>query len=458
MSITLIADDQAPLRKVGDLLTPEVSDLVSVSCVTVEEVLGGLKSVEGADLIFLLWATRDLIKTGERVKQLHQKLGRRLVLCMPRASADAPQILQQMGADEIINPAGDKPVLIADRILGHLIYARLIEPYHLEEMWGATKPMRKLYGKVEKYAAKEHSVLIVGETGTGKELIAEALHAKSGGRGKLVKIKCHEIPSGLLGSAIFGHAKGAYTGAVHRKGLLEEASPGGTIFMDEIGDLDAQAQASLLDVVEKKPYRSLGTNRDKQVEARFVFATNRNLQEMMLDGRFREDLFERINVLILKPPPLRERMADIPLLFGRFVEQWNKAKHTSVTVGAGAADELFRHDWPHNVRELRNVFVRAVNEVDADEVITDVIMRESITRPEEQQPRSGNSVWFDPHTDTWDGLEQRAKAAYLRKLIGVAENVEEAIRLSGISRSTLYDYLKKFNIKPKWGTNEPDQT
>lgn len=456
MSIILIADDQAPLRAVGQRLTLECPGLASY--VTVEEVLSGLKSAEGADLVFLLWATQDFVKAGERVGQLHQKLGKRLVLCMPRVSAGAAPVLQKKGAGEIINPAGDDPARIADRILGHLIHARLIEPYNFEELWGATKPMRQLYEQVKKYAASDQSVLILGETGTGKELIAEALHAKKEGRGKLVKIKLHEIPRDLHWSAIFGQAKGAYTDAVQRTGLIEEASPGGTIFMDEIGELDAQAQASLLDVVEKKPFRLLGTNTDKRVDARFIFATNRNLQEMMIEGKFRDDLFERINVLVLKPPPLRERMADIPLLFGRFVGQWNEANDTSVTAGAGAVDELFRHDWPRNVRELRNVFWKAVNNIDADEVITDVIVRESITRPTEQQARSGNSVWFNPRTDTWNGFEQRARAAYLRRLVGVAGNVEEAIRLSGIPRATLYEHLKKFDIKPKWGTNEPDQT
>jgi DNA-binding NtrC family response regulator len=298
-------------------------------------------------------------------------------------------------------------------------------------------------------------VLIRGETGTGKGLVAKALHQKAGRDGKLVTIVCAGTNPELLGSHLFGHVEGAFTSANKaRVGLIDSARDG-TVFIDEIGDLDANLQITLLRVVEEKVFFPVGCDSEKKASARFVFATYCDLEELLAKGSFRQDLYARINRLVIELPPLRNRRADIPLLVDHLLERFKKKNNTSVDIGTGAVDELFRYDWPLNVRELDDVVCRAAAKATGRGPITGTMLRESIRDPRDlrtvnkRSNRYANTVEFDPLIDSWLQVDERAKQEYFRALAKVAQNMEHASDLSNIGRSQLYKIFAEYGLKLK---------
>ena len=216
--------------------------------------------------------------------------------------------------------------------------------------------MRTVLSQVVKVAPTESTVLIIGESGTGKELIATSIHKHSNRKEKpIVSLNCAAIPEGLLESELFGHEKGAFTGATSaKKGRFEQAH-GGTLFLDEIGDMPLSTQAKVLRVLQEREFTRVGGTRSLQVDVRFIAATNKNLQEMTERGEFREDLYYRLNVFSLYLPPLRERSEDIPLLVNHSLKKISKDTRMS----PAALHVLMGYDWPGNIRELQNVMERA---------------------------------------------------------------------------------------------------
>jgi formate hydrogenlyase transcriptional activator len=211
-------------------------------------------------------------------------------------------------------------------------------------------------------AATDSTVLLLGETGTGKELVARAIHDRSGRKNRaLVKVNCAAIPSGLLESELFGHERGAFTGAITQKiGRLEVADQG-SLFLDEIGDIPLELQPKLLRVLQEREFERLGSTRTKNVDVRVVAATHRNLEEMIVERQFRSDLYYRLNVFPISIPPLRERPEDIPLLVGHFVQQFAKQMNKRIeSISSETMEVLIRYPWPGNIRELQNVIERAV--------------------------------------------------------------------------------------------------
>jgi DNA-binding NtrC family response regulator len=285
-------------------------------------------------------------------------------------------------------------------------------------------------------------------------MVAEALHAAGGKTRKFVAFNCSAVHSESLDSELFGHVQGAFTGAIRsRTGLIEEAE-GGTAFFDEIGDLSLKLQIKLLDVVETGNIRRLGANPLHKVHARFVFATHQDLEERIEHKLFRQDLFARINRLVVVLPPLRERLADIPLLVKHFLKIYNKKTSTSVDVEFGAVDELFRYDWPSNVRELVSVIERAAADANPEGKITDTIMREAMPIPRERRfgvPTNAQtySVGFDPLTDRWEIFEARAKSAYFKVLFETTKTNKEAEEQSGLSRGQLHNIRTSMGLKRK---------
>jgi two-component system response regulator HydG len=234
--------------------------------------------------------------------------------------------------------------------------------YKLDALIGRSPPMRELLARLVRVAPIDATVLITGESGTGKELIARAIHANSRRAARpFVPVNCAAITESLLESELFGHAKGAFTGAVKaRRGLLEEAS-GGTFFFDEIAETTPAFQAKLLRVIQEHEIRPVGDNESIPVDVRVVAATNQDLRQAIAEKRFREDLFYRINVVPLHSPPLRERKEDIALLAQHFVDRFNQRNGTRRTLTAGALQKLAGHDFPGNVRELENVMEQAAS-------------------------------------------------------------------------------------------------
>ncbi|MGP0018303.1 MAG: sigma-54 interaction domain-containing protein [Candidatus Sulfotelmatobacter sp.] len=231
-----------------------------------------------------------------------------------------------------------------------------------EGIVGQSSSLREVLQQVEMVAETDSTVLLLGETGTGKELIARAIHDRSRRkRHTLVKVNCAAIPGGLLESELFGHERGAFTGAITQRIGRFELADQGSLFLDEIGDIPLELQPKLLRVLQEREFERLGSTRTKEVDVRVVAATHRNLGEMILEKQFRSDLFYRLNVFPISIPPLRERPEDIPLLVLHFVRQFAKQMNKRIeSISSETMEALARYAWPGNIRELQNVVERSV--------------------------------------------------------------------------------------------------
>jgi formate hydrogenlyase transcriptional activator len=262
-----------------------------------------------------------------------------------------------------------------------------------EEIVGSSRPLRNVLSQVSKVAPTDSTVLITGETGTGKELIASAIHKRSKRSARpFIRVNCAAIAPSLIASEFFGHEKGSFTGAVHRRLGRFESADGGTIFLDEIGDLPQETQVALLRVLQEHEFERVGSSQPVAVDVRVVAATNRNLEAAVAAGKFREDLFYRLNVFPIRVPPLRERKDDIPMLVEYLVERYGKKtgkKFRDITKKTLAAFKAY--DWPGNIRELQNVVERAVILCDDDTFSVDEswLQRKSEHSPGDSLPRPG---------------------------------------------------------------------
>jgi formate hydrogenlyase transcriptional activator len=254
---------------------------------------------------------------------------------------------------ELRDQLSKEKVYLEDEIRTEMNFAQII---------GNSSSLRKVLKHVETVAPTDSTVLIYGETGTGKELIARAIHDLSPRRSKpFVKLNCAAIPTGLLESELFGHEKGAFTGAIAQRIGRFEVANGGTIFLDEIGEVPLELQTKLLRVLQEREFERLGSSRTLRTDARLIAATNRDLEVMVSEQKFRSDLFFRLNVFPVHVPPLRDRQGDIPLLVRHFTQQFSRRmKKTMDTIPSAAMDALCRYHWPGNIRELQNVIERAV--------------------------------------------------------------------------------------------------
>lgn len=302
---------------------------------------------------------------------------------------------------------------------------------------GASKPMREMFEQIAKAAPSASTVLITGESGTGKELVARAIHDASGRSGAFVPVNCAAIPTELIESEFFGHTGGAFTGAKQARAGLFETADGGTIFLDEIGELPLAMQPKLLRVLQEGTVRRIGADRERQVKVRVVAATNSDLEEEVQSGKFREDLYWRLNVIQLSLPPLRKRPVDIPLLVEHFIAKYSEASGaTPLEVSAEALAILTAYSWPGNVRELENVVERAVAMTAGAVLLVDDL-------PERM--RSGNtavSVLNQARENqmTLRQLEQTYVAETLRRTGG---NKSRAAEMLGLDRKTLYRKLEE---------------
>jgi transcriptional regulator with GAF, ATPase, and Fis domain len=307
-------------------------------------------------------------------------------------------------------------------------------------MIGQSKVMRAIFSQVLKVARTDSTVLIDGESGTGKELVASSLYEHSFRRGKpFIKLNCVAIPESLLESELFGHEKGAFTGAVTQKIGKFELAHGGTIFLDEIGDMPLATQAKLLRVLQEKEFERVGGNQTIRVDVRFIAATNKNLMEMVRQGTFREDLYYRLNVFSVHLPPLRERKEDIPLLAAHFLE---RAGHP-VRLAEDTLQILTAHAWPGNVRELQNTLERAAVLAENGLItpsllprnLTGAIPSQAIQPPDASQPKS-----IDERIDE---VEKGLIIEALNRSGGVQVKAAE---LLGINQRSLWHRIKKLHI------------
>jgi two-component system, NtrC family, response regulator AtoC len=310
---------------------------------------------------------------------------------------------------------------------------------------GESQAMQALRDLLARVAPSGSSVLVTGESGTGKEVVAKALHAQSGAPGRFVAVNCAAIPEQLLESELFGHEKGAFTDArAPRTGLFAEAN-GGTLFLDEIGELPLGLQPKLLRALQERTIRPIGGRRDVPFDARLVCATNRDLALAVDDGRFRQDLYFRINVIEVPIPPLRARGNDVLLLAAHFLEQFAaRAKKPVLGLTPEAAAQLLRYPWPGNVRELANVIERAVA-LTAHDHVTLADLPRSIGE------RRTAEVVIGSDASQLVSLEEMERRYVLHVLEAVGGSRTAAAKVLGVDRTTLWRRLERYGVKPDAG-------
>ena len=341
-------------------------------------------------------------------------------------------------------------VLVLDRAVNHhglqekvkILDEALKKSHQFDELIGQSPPMRKLIDQLERVADTETSILITGETGTGKELVAQALHRRSRRqKGPFVAVNCAALPDALLESELFGHKSGAFTDAkTEHKGLFFQAN-GGTLFFDEIGDFPLTLQPKLLRSLEERRVRPIGGTSELAFDARIIAATNRDIETAVEENRFREDLYYRINVIQIDLPPLRERGTDILLLAQHFVEQYAIRSDKQIAgISNSASEKLLNYTWPGNIRELRNIIERAVVLTRYEKISVDDL-------PE--KIRNYKTSQFLVGSDNPSELVpiQEVEHRYiLHVLKTVGGNKTLAARVLGLDRKTLYRKLQHYKI------------
>jgi formate hydrogenlyase transcriptional activator len=322
-----------------------------------------------------------------------------------------------------------------------------------EEIIGRSESLRRVLDQIATVAPTDSTVLIYGETGSGKELIARAVHNLSVRKsGAFVKLNCAAIPTGLLESEMFGHERGAFTGAISQRIGRFELANRGTIFLDEIGDIPLELQPKLLRVLQEREFERLGSTRTMRSDARLIAATNRDLDQFVAEGKFRSDLYYRLNVFPVRVPALRERPEDIPLLVRHFVQQFSRRLGKTIdAIPAETMTSLTRYPWPGNIRELQNVIERAVI------LTTGPVLSVRIDDLHAPSPAAvplstpnGHAVPAASHQDLRSALEESERQqimAALEKSNWVVAGPEGAAARLGLKRSTLQSRMQKLGIR-----------
>jgi PAS domain S-box-containing protein len=326
-----------------------------------------------------------------------------------------------------------------EELEGQNLYLKeeLDRAWNFQEIVGASPAMQNVFQSVEMVAGTDATVLLLGETGTGKELIAHAVHDRSARQSRqMVKVNCAALPEHLIESELFGHEKGAFTSAVNQKKGRFELADGGTIFLDEIGEMPLEAQTKLLRILQEKEFERIGGNRTMKVNVRVIAATNRDLGRHVREKTFRSDLFYRLNVFPISVPPLRERREDIPLLSRHFVRVFSERLGKRIrSIHRRAQDRLQSYDWPGNVRELANILERAV-----------IICPGGMLQEEHVTFERGPSESTTNAFPTMEEAERRLIQQAMDRTGGVLGGPNGAARLLGVNRSTLWSRMRKLGM------------
>ena len=338
---------------------------------------------------------------------------------------------------------------------------------NFEQIVGSSAALKHVLQLVETVAASDSTVLLLGDTGTGKELIARAIHDRSRRKERtFVKLNCAAIPTGLLESELFGHEKGAFTGAIRQKVGRMELADQGTLFLDEVGDIPTEIQPKLLRALQEREFERLGSTHTRRVNVRLIAATNRNLEKMIADREFRSDLFYRLNVFPIRIPPLRDRREDIPLLVTHFVQKFAKQMQKKIeSIPAAAMKGLAAWEWPGNIRELENFIERAViltRGKSLEAPLSELRKLGTDTRPSPGvQPaqeeiarivKESISAALNGKKDFSDEYSQKQREEIVRALTeakGRVGGADGAAARMGINRTTLISRMKKFGIDPR---------
>ena len=442
----LLVDDEALfVSALQRILRPEGHELVAAS--SWEEILPELEDTRlDVVLLDLVLGTADGLDVLARIKERRPDV--EVVILTGHASVERAVGCMRLGAFDVL----EKPVEDSHRVrttVRRAVERRrlVVRTWELEEelrergdhpaLVGSSPGMRGILRTVHSLRHNESTVLVEGESGTGKELVARALHAASPRRdGPFIPVDCGALPETIIESELFGHEKGAFTGAVGAPGLFRVAH-GGTLFLDEIGEIPPAVQAKLLRALQEKEVRPVGSTRAVPVDLRVICATHRSLQEMVGQGSFRQDLFYRLNVVRLALPPLRERREDIPLLAQHLLEQHQPAGRPPTRFSPDALERLCGYDWPGNVRELENAIEAAIA-LAAGPVLEarDFPVGRGEAADRRHQAPTGLPLSLDAYE----------REALERALAESGGDAREAARRLGIGRSTLYRKLSRHEI------------
>ncbi|HIE26916.1 TPA: sigma-54-dependent Fis family transcriptional regulator [Candidatus Poribacteria bacterium] len=437
----LIVDDEANIRRVL-LANLKAAGYETVAASSGYEALQKI-SEEKFDLVLL---DKNMLGMGgiETLKQIKAKDADIIVIIMTAyQSVESAIAAMKEGAYDYITKPFDMDAL-KNSVKNALERKQLVEENRaLKAQLGQqtktnliakSRAMLQILELIERVADSMSNVLIYGETGTGKEVIARAIHDKSIRRDRpFVKVNCATLPENLLESELFGHVKGAFTDAIKdRVGRLEIAE-GGTLFFDEIGELSRATQVKLLRLAQERKYEQLGSSETKKADVRIISATNKDLQKAIADGEFREDLYYRLNVISIKVPPLRERKEEIPALTYHFLERHAETKEKSFAqISPEALQLLMDYSWPGNVRELENVIERAIAIGQGDALLPQHLPKELRQELPSEFPKVGATI------------KEMEKQLILRTLEQTSGNQTKAAQILGITRQTLINKLKEY--------------
>ncbi len=455
----LIADDEQGIR---DLLKDLLQDYFNINTVDRGDTILEKIKQNGFDILIL-----DLQLPGmngiDVLKRIHDdKLKIAVVVITASNDLETAITSMKLGAyDYLVKPFdNDKLMVLLKNIVEKLELEKEVdnlrlqvgENFRFKNIIGKSRKMLSIFSTLERVIDTGSTVLIIGESGTGKEVIAKAVHYNSNRKQYPFRsIDCSTIPKDLIGSELFGHEKGSFTGAISRKiGKFEVASKG-TLFLDEISNLSIDMQAKLLRVLQEKEFERIGGNQVIKVDTRIVAASNRDLREMVKENLFREDLYYRLNVVPVYLPSLKERKEDIPLFIDYFLEKYNNEFDRSMNIDLKARLFLTNYEWPGNVRQLENVIKRLIL-LSTEKLIT-VEDTKSILEFEGLSPvsekRNENSMMNQKEADSGDHIKSidEMEKEYLERILKYYNyNISNTARALKISRKTMHNKLKKYNI------------
>ncbi|MGB9720321.1 MAG: sigma-54-dependent transcriptional regulator [bacterium] len=442
----LIVDDEVIVR---DALSEWLNNL-GYQTITVEDGFRAIEQVEIDDwdvaLVDLKMPKMDGIETLRRLHKMKPDLP--VIIITGHGSVDSAVMAMKEGAaDYVMKPFNPEEInIIIKKLLEHceivkeniILRKELAKSFQLEDLIGKSPNMQKIFELIKTVAPTKSTVLIRGESGTGKELVARAIHSLSPrNKGPFIATACGAMPETLLEAELFGYEKGAFTGAISQhKGRIEMADQG-TLFLDEIGDISLRTQVDLLRFLQEREFRRVGGKELIKVDTRVIAATNKNLEEMVKKGTFREDLYYRLNVITIEIPPLHERKEDVPLLSEYFLNKFNIENKKDISgISPDALELLITYDWPGNVRELQNVIEHAVvvskgKEISKKDLPKNLIDRFSISKFVTKDLR----------------LETVEKEHILNVLKICDWNIKKAAQVLGINRVTLYNKMEKYGLR-----------
>jgi len=440
----LVVDDEPLVRN----FLKEVLEAEDYEVLTTEDGLSALKEVERGGIDLVITDVRMPKLNGiELLKEVKKRSPSTLVVVITAYGTieNAVEAMKNGACDYITKPLSPEQIKLAiqkasqhKNLLNENRYLRseVSQRYNFEQLIGRSPQMRRVYEMIDRVAPTNATVLIQGESGTGKELVARAIHYRSPRKDKpFVKVNCAALPEDLLESELFGHERGAFTGAVSKREGRFELADRGTLLLDEISETSPAFQAKLLRVLQEQEFERVGGSKTIKVDVRVIATTNKDLKQAIREGKFREDLYYRLNVLPIYLPPLRERKEDIPLLVQHFLEKYSRQNGLRIkSLSKKCLDMMMQYEWPGNVRELENVIERAVVMSEGETIFPENI---SLSSPVQKMGLSF------PEEIT---LEEMEKRLILHTLQRTGGNRTEAAKILGISVRTVRNKLKKYGM------------